>query len=88
MNMPKKKLLAAAVAAGASALAGTAGAVAINADGLGQALIYPYYTARDGQTTFVSVVNTTTQGKVVKVRFREALNTDDVLDFNLFLSPQ
>jgi hypothetical protein len=34
----------------------------------------------------LSVVNTTTQAKAVKVRFLEGKNSQEVLDFNLFLS--
>ncbi len=46
MNTFKKKSLYLAVA-GVSALgAGSASAVSLNADGLGQVLIYPYYTVR------------------------------------------
>ena len=37
--------------------------------------------------TYVSVVNTTDVVKVVKVRFREGKNSREVLDFNLYLSP-
>jgi hypothetical protein len=37
--------------------------------------------------TYISVVNTTTFVKVVKVRFREGKNSREVLDFNLYLSP-
>ena len=79
-----KSLVGALLAAG---VASQAGAVNVNQDGLGQHLIYPYYTARSGNTTLLSVVNTTTAGKVVRVRFLEAKNSVDVLDFNLFLSP-
>lgn len=80
----KKKLLTTAVLAG---IAGTAGAVNINPDGLGQVGIYPYYTVQGGQDTYMSIVNTTDQVKAVKVRFLEALNSREVLDFNLYLSP-
>jgi len=37
--------------------------------------------------TLMSVVNTTNEVKAVKVRFMESLNTAEVLDFNLYLSP-
>lgn len=87
MKLFKQKALASAVAASAVVLSGAAGAVAVNPDGLGQALIYPYYTARASQDTLLSVVNTTNNAKAVKVRFREARNSNDVLDFNLYLSP-
>ncbi len=87
MKLFKQKALASAVAASAVVLSGAAGAVAVNPDGLGEALIYPYYTARASQDTLLSVVNTTNNAKAVKVRFREARNSNDVLDFNLYLSP-
>jgi len=63
------------------------GAVNLSSNGLGQVLIFPYYTVNAHQQTLISVVNTTHVGKVVKVRFREAYNGRAVLDFNLYLSP-
>ncbi|MBS3747421.1 MAG: hypothetical protein KGY49_10295, partial [Wenzhouxiangellaceae bacterium] len=86
----KRKTLTTAVMAGLTGVAGmvsVANAVNVNPDGLGQVLLYPYYTARGGNDTLISVVNTTSQGKAVKVRFLEALNSREVLDFNLYLSP-
>ncbi len=90
MNTFKKKSLHAAVLAGLGALgaAGTANAVHINPDGLGQVVIYPYYTVRNNNVTAMSIVNTTSLTKAVKVRFLEGKNSREVLDFNLFLSPQ
>ena len=90
MNTFKKKSLHAAVLAGLGALgaAGTANAVHINPDGLGQVVIYPYFTVRSGNSTAMSIVNTTSLTKAVKVRFLEGKNSREVLDFNLFLSPQ
>ena len=83
------KLLPATVVAGLSAvgIAGVARAVHINPDGLGQVLIYPYYTVRAGNVTAMSIINTTTLTKAVKVRILEGKNSREVLDFNLFLSP-
>ncbi len=88
MNIKRKSLVAALMGAGALAAAGSANAVYLNSDGLGQVLIYPYYTVRNDVQTLLSVVNTTDQGKAVKVRFREGKNSADVLDFLLFLSPK
>lgn len=90
MNTFKKKSLHAAVLAGLAALgaAGTANAVHINPDGQGQVLVFPYYTVRNGFATAMSIVNTTSFTKIVKVRFLEGKNSREVLDFNLFLSPQ
>jgi hypothetical protein len=89
----KKSLCAALAGLGALGAAGTASAVYVNPDGLGQVLIYPYYTVRsDVQsktpfTSLLSVVNSTASTKAVKVRFLEGKNSREVLDFNLFLSP-
>ena len=85
-----KRNVAYAAVAGALAgvgMVGSAQAVIVSPDGLGQVLIFPYYTVRNNQTTVFSVVNTTTQSKAVKVRFLEAKNSQEVLDFNLYLSP-
>ena len=85
----RKNTLATAVLAG---LAGTAGlvsvasAVNVNPDGLGQVLLYPYYTVREDNDTLISVVNTTSDAKAIKVRFLEAQNSTEVLDFNLYMS--
>lgn len=93
MNAFKKKSLYAALA-GVSALGvvNVAQAVNVNPDGTGQVLIYPYYTTRvdalgNEFSTLLSVVNTQNTVKAVKVRFLEGKNSQEVLDFNLFLSP-
>jgi ribosomal protein S28E/S33 len=94
MNIFKKKSLCAALAGiGALGAAGAAQAVNLNPDGLGQVLIYPYYTTRsDGAgnvyNSLLSVVNSTASVRAVKVRFLEGKNSREVLDFNLFLSPK
>ncbi len=69
------------------ASAGSAKALNLNAGGLGQVLIYPYYTVNRTQQTLVAVTNTTNRVKAVKVRFIEGRNSKPVLDFNLYLSP-
>lgn len=84
MDQFKKKVLATAVLA---SMAGAAHAVYVDPNGLGQGLIYPYYTVQNGHNTYVSVVNTTSAVKVLKVRFREGRASKEVLDFNLYLSP-
>ncbi|HET8943027.1 MAG TPA: cell surface protein, partial [Rudaea sp.] len=62
-------------------------AVYLNPRGMGQVLLYPYYTVNAHQNTLLSVINASDVGKVVHVRFREGYNGRDVLDFNVFLSP-
>jgi len=87
--MKKNSLTTAIIAgvAGVAGLVGVAGAVNLNPDGLGQVLLYPYYTVNGGNSTHISVVNTTNSVKAVKVRFLESVNSAEVLDFNLYLSP-
>ena len=87
--MNRKNLTAAVLAglAGAAGIVGSAQAVNINPDGLGQVLIYPYYTVNGGNVTLLSVVNTSEDAKAVKVRFMEGQNSQEVLDFNLYMSP-
>jgi flavin-binding protein dodecin len=85
MNM-KYKLLTAAVAS-TIGMVGAANAVNLSETGTGQVLIFPYYTVQDNNATLLTVHNTTTAAKAVKVRFRESLNSREVLDFNLYLSP-
>jgi hypothetical protein len=64
-----------------------AGAVNVSTDGMGEALIYPYYTVRASQSTLITVTNNDLKSKAIKVLFREGKNGTTVLSFNLFLSP-
>lgn len=84
MKKSLTQAIALATAIGASA---SAYAVNVNQDGQGQVLLYPVFTAENGNVTAVSVTNTTDQIKAVKVRFVEGMNSAEVLDFNLYLSP-
>lgn len=66
----------------------TATALELSDNGKGHMLVVPYYTAQDDNITVLHVVNTDSKnGKALKVRFRGAANSDDVLDFTVFLSP-
>ncbi len=90
-SFQRKSLYAALAGVGALGVTGAADAVNVNPNGLGQALIYPYYTvnadaAGNAYNSLLSVVNTTNSAKAVKVRFLEGKNSQEVLDFNLFLS--
>lgn len=62
-------------------------AVHLAPSGTGQALIYPYYTVEAGQSTLLTVVNTSDRAKALKVRASEGLNGRRVLGFNLYLAP-
>jgi hypothetical protein len=57
-------------------------------NGLGDAVIYQYYTTKNGWRTFFRLINTSNQAIVVKVRYREAANSREVLDFEVALSPR
>lgn len=85
MKKSLTQAIALATAIGASA---SAFAVNIDQDGHGSALLFPAYTVENGNSTYVSVTNTTDKFKAVKVRFVEGMNSAEVLDFNLYLSPQ
>ena len=73
-----RKNLTAAVLAGLTGVAGMAGgvqaAVNLNPDGLGDLLIYPYYTTNDDNVTLVTVVTTTSDSNAVKFLLLEAYN--------------
>jgi len=84
-----KALAMAAALGGASLglLAPPAGAVNLSQQDIGDALIFPYYTVREGWTTIISLINTSDQVLAVKVRFYESRDSRDVLDFIVLLSP-
>jgi hypothetical protein len=86
----KKSILASSIAAAMFGLGavGAHAAVSVNAAGSGDSLIVPYFSTQGANATLLSITNTDTQsGKAVKVRFRGAANSDDVFDFQVFLSP-
>ena len=86
MNDTSKRLLSTAIGAALLGAAGCADAVTVNPRGTGQVLLFPYYTVNGGNQTLLTVVNTTSDVKAVKVRFREGLNSRDVLNFNVYLA--
>ena len=56
--------------------------------GTGHILLVPYFSAQGSNATLINIVNTdAVNGKAVKVRFRGASNSDDLLDFTLLMSP-
>ncbi|WP_312300802.1 MULTISPECIES: cell surface protein [Diaphorobacter] len=87
----KRNVLALSIAAmigGLGFVGSASAALTVNESGEGHMLLVPYYTAQNGNMTVMHVVNTdTTNGKAMKVRFRGASNSDDVLDFQVFMSP-
>lgn len=85
--MLKKTLPAAIALAGGLGLAGAAHAVNVNHDGLGEVLLYSLYTTEGGNDSLINITNTSSVVTAVKVRFLEGMNSQEVLDFNLYLSP-
>jgi len=99
----KKSILSmsVAVALGGLGFAGAASAIVVydntgatgtqlaqHPAGTGHIMVVPYYSAQGSNATLITIVNTdVTNGKAVKVRFRGATNSDDVLDFTLLMSP-
>lgn len=86
----KKSILASSIAAAVFGLGATGAqaAIEVSSNGIGDMLLVPYYTAQAENATLLSITNTdTVNGKAVKVRFRGAANSDDVFDFQVFLSP-
>jgi len=60
----------------------------LNTQGKGEVLLFPFYDAENGNATNFHVVNTTDEVKAVKIRFLEYKNSQEVLDFNLYLSAE
>lgn len=68
--------------------AGAGSVMARNDGGIGHQLVFPYFTAQGTNATLLTITNTdTTNGKLVKVRFRGATNSDDLYDFQIAMSP-
>lgn len=84
----KKTALSLAMAAVMGGAVSSAQAVNLATDGLGDVLLFPYYTVRNDWNTLIHLTNTSGIATLaVKVRFQEAWNTRDVLDFTVVLSP-
>ena len=80
-------------AGGAQAMQGALGGTSttqltLNGDGVGHSLFIPYFSTQSNNNTLITLINTDlVNGKAVKVRFRGAANSDDIFDFQVFLSP-
>ena len=95
----KKNVLALSITAALVVLTGGAQAMTVvggadatvqefNGQGVGHSLVIPYFSTQGGNKTLINIVNTDNyNGKAVKVRFRGAANSDDIFDFQVFLSP-
>jgi hypothetical protein len=79
--MTLKHLLAASLAVFATQAHG----MTLNPRGVGQVLIYPYYTVNAHQQTLFTLTNATENGKAVQVTFREAYDGRVVYAQDIFL---
>ncbi len=82
----KRTLTSIAVATVLAAASSAASAVSLNPHGLGQVLIYPYYTVNSDNLTLITVVNFSDSVKALKLRMRESYNGRELLDYNLYLA--
>jgi len=90
----KMKLLSVAVAGVLGGAGSVMAAPTAAPSGIGDALVVPYFSVQDGNATMINIINTDdgvsgapNDGKVVKIRYRAARNSDDLFDFTVFLSP-
>ena len=83
-----KNLISLAVAASVAGSAAVHAGQYVNPEKTGEVLLFPFYNADNGNATNMHIVNTTSKVKAVKIRFLEYKNSDEVLDFNLYLSPK
>ena len=60
-------------------------AASLNHEGIGEALIFPYYTVNNGLDTLISVSNLNPGTKALRIRFLEGNNGQEVLSFSLYL---
>jgi hypothetical protein len=90
MNIRKNGVIARNVcvaAALASVLLATPSeAVRVSTTGMGQVLLFPYYTVQNDNVSLISLVNTTTQGKAVRLNLRDARGGFVVAQLNVYLS--
>jgi hypothetical protein len=84
-----KKLMTSIAAAAMLSSASFAADITMNSKGIGDYLVVPAYFANSaGWTSNIKVTNTDTQNCVVaKVVFREGVDSEEKLDFLLYLSP-
>ena len=81
----KPKALALAVAS--LALAPSVAFADQSVSSTGQVLLYPFYNTQNEANTYMHVVNNTADQKAVRLRFKEAVNSAPVLEFNVYLGP-
>lgn len=65
----------------------TAAAVYRNPGGTGQVLLVPFYSVNNGLNSLVEVVNTTADGKAIKINIKERWFGQSVISYNVYLGP-
>lgn len=73
---------------GATAVVAPVQASNLATDGLGEALIFPFYTVHGGNQSLFNITNTSDVTVAARLRFRESENSRDVFDFVVVLSPK
>ena len=90
MNTPSNRIIARSVfvltTCASLLLAAPSQAVRMSTTGMGQVLLFPYYTAQNDNVSLISLVNTTTQGKAVRLNLRDARGGFIVAQLNVYLS--
>ncbi|MGN6519466.1 MAG: hypothetical protein ACTHK2_08595 [Dokdonella sp.] len=85
--MSIKGTIASTLAAAAVILGVDAQAMHVDPQGLGQVLVFPYYSANGGNDTLFAITNTRAHAKAVRVRFHEGYDGRGVLDLDVYLPP-
>jgi hypothetical protein len=79
--------LVAAVAAVTAGYSGVTNAQTRSIGNLGDLAIVPYYSTSGDWVTGVHIINSSARTQVVKLRLRRGSDSQDVMDFNLIMSP-
>ena len=58
----------------------------LSEDGVGQALLYPYYSVRNSMNTLFTVVNATDDAKALRVLFKDGNSSFETFSFNIYLA--
>lgn len=63
------------------------GPMQLSQDGVGQVLLFPYYTVRNGMNTLISVANATADAKALRIVFTEGEKSVETFALNVYLAP-
>lgn len=90
MEKMKRNKLAIALSAtlGLGAFAGTAQAVNISNEGVGEYAYIPYFSVTKAQEEQIKLINTSNKTVAVKVTFRRGTDSLEIRDFNVIMSPR